>query len=472
MRYPKKIIFLIILLVPFCLGTIGYFLEGQTLLNSMYGSFVLYALGPVYDNTNAWIEIARWTAPAVLASGLLLALKDILYEIKTFFLGFRGDASAIYCDNDFGEILKNNLSHGVLIKNETVKDVKYHIIMFDEDEKSFNFYAANKDRLANQAVYIKSNTADAFKLNVDGVKFFNINEIIAANYWRDRNLTEFMTDSGINIKIAVLGFERLGQKLLSGAVLNNLYSLNQRIEYHVWGDFGLYKNLHDDLELMNGDVIVWHEDNAENAVNTIAGMDRIIITDNNIDMISALTELGADDKTDCFDPYGRIDIVYNDSRVYTFGRYEDILTEENIKTDNLYYLAKRLNYQYAVMYGGTRADTANEDAAIEAEWNKLNSFTKGSNIASANYHDIRLIIMKNRGATKVTDEMAEIEHIRWCRYHYLNHWKYAETADGKKDAAKKLHPCLVPFSDLSADNMGKDKDAINLLLKLKSKPNL
>ena len=472
MRYLKKIIFLIFLLLPFCLGTIGYFLEGQTLFNSMYGAFVLYAVNPIYDNMNAWIEIARWTAPAVLASGLLMALKGILYEVKTFFLGFRGDASAIYCDNDFGEILEKNLNHGILIKNETVKDAKCHIIMFAEDEKSFKFYALNKDRLANQEVYIKSDTADAFKLNVDGVKFFNINEIIAANYWRDRNLTEFTTDSDINIKIALLGFGRLGQKLLSGAVLNHLYSLNQRIEYHVWGDFGLYKNLHDDLELMNADTIVWHEGNAENAVNTIAGMDRIIITDNNIEMISALTELGADNKTDCFDPYGRFDIVYSDSRIYTFGRYDEILTEENIKKDNLYYLAKQLNYQYVVMYGGSQTDNTNEDAAVETEWNNLNSFTKGSNIASATYHDIRLIIMKKRGTTEITDEMAEIEHIRWCRYHYLNHWKYAETANGKKDTAKKLHPCLVPFSALSSENMGKDKEAIKLLLKLKSEPNI
>ena len=48
--------------------------------------------------------------------------------------------------------------------------------------------------------------------------------------------------------------------------------------------------------------------------------------------------------------------------------------------------------------------------------------------------------LKGGRASKVTPtelesverELAELEHIRWCRFHYLNHWKYGKTKNKKK----------------------------------------
>ena len=62
----------------------------------------------------------------------------------------------------------------------------------------------------------------------------------------------------------------------------------------------------------------------------------------------------------------------------------------------------------------------------------------------------------------VKDELQEIEHIRWSRYHFLNNWKCPQgdiVIDGKKkvkDSARRLHTCLRPYSELSAKDNSKD----------------
>ena len=340
--------------------------------------------------------------------------------------------------------------------------------MFSEDEKNLRFYEENQSKLENKNVFIKSEVIDSFNTRSNNIRFFNVNEIVAGKYWKDRNLIGFYDDdNNIKIKIAIIGFNQLGQKILTGGILNNIYSLNQRIEYHVWGNSTLYKNIHSDLQLMNSDTVIYHSGSWEDDINLISEMERIIVTEPDIELISSLKELALHKEIDCYDPDRKILNICSD--IYTFGQYKEILTEENVKTDNLYALAKELNDKYKSLYGGV-------------EWNELDSFTKGSNIAAAAYHSIRLLIMKKNIAESmdaeteetepvfsiesINDEMAEMEHIRWCRYHYLNHWKYAQIK--KKDVENKLHQCLIPFAELSDIDKKKDKETIEVLLGLRS----
>ena len=61
-----------------------------------------------------------------------------------------------------------------------------------------------------------------------------------------------------------------------------------------------------------------------------------------------------------------------------------------------------------------------------------------------------------------------MEHIRWCRYHYYNGWKYAPAKEvpvkgdpvkkvlKKKDPINRTHSLLVDFDDLSPEDKKKD----------------
>lgn len=64
------------------------------------------------------------------------------------------------------------------------------------------------------------------------------------------------------------------------------------------------------------------------------------------------------------------------------------------------------------------------------------------------------------------DELAELEHIRWCRFHFLHGWQYGIPSNGKnKDSVLKLHRCLLPFADLDEADQQKNRDIIQQLKK-------
>ena len=114
-------------------------------------------------------------------------------------------------------------------------------------------------------------------------------------------------------------------------------------------------------------------------------------------------------------------------------------------------------------------------------WNANDAFTRGSNYAAAIHDPLKEKLLADQGLhaagmnaeenmaayhkldQAVRDRLQEIEHIRWCRYHFLNSWKAPDgdiIVDEKKkakDAARRLHSCLVPYAYLSEKD--KEKDA-------------
>ena len=71
------------------------------------------------------------------------------------------------------------------------------------------------------------------------------------------------------------------------------------------------------------------------------------------------------------------------------------------------------------------------------------------------------LLMKVYSATL----LAELEHERWCRYHYLNNWRCGVPENGaNKDPVRRLHVDLRPFSALKDAEKKKDYDNLRLLL--------
>ena len=54
------------------------------------------------------------------------------------------------------------------------------------------------------------------------------------------------------------------------------------------------------------------------------------------------------------------------------------------------------------------------------------------------------------------ETLAELEHMRWSRYHYIHNWTYGV----KTDSARRIHSCLVPYHQLSEEEKVKDIEAI------------
>ena len=65
----------------------------------------------------------------------------------------------------------------------------------------------------------------------------------------------------------------------------------------------------------------------------------------------------------------------------------------NVLGTEMFEHAKELNLHYAHLYGGVEENSEN----MELEWGKLDGFTRYSNVSAADYHKIRVHMMKTDG---------------------------------------------------------------------------
>lgn len=466
----KRVLFAIVFVIPFIIGSIGYYLGGQVLKDSMYYSLTLYVMSLNYESLNILTEIARWTAPIMTASGLILAIKSVFFRIRDQLVCFQKDATVVYGDGKCASMVQKGIKHSILSTAGIKKHANSHIIMFENDMDNVSFYQANEDYFKNKDVYLHLKKMDSYLLKESTVHFFNPYEIIARKYWENNHLIPYLKSGQMQIDIAIIGFGELGQRLLQYGLLNNIYSLDQKITYHIFGDSTLYEKTYQSFDMMNGDAIIYHGKDWEDHFDAFLGMERVILTEiPDLRLVQSLLHTCKDTKIDYYcDGNIRLEALYKSDVIHGFGNANEVYTEENIKTNHLYQAAMELNYKYETLYGEVKGTDKQKE--MTDLWNSLDGFTKGSNIASADYHTIRCMVMEERarqGNEMSREELAEGEHIRWCRFHYLNHWSYGVPANGKnKDPKQKIHKCLVAFNDLPEEEKQKDVETVELLLEL------
>ncbi|MBQ1948042.1 MAG: hypothetical protein II359_05480 [Clostridia bacterium] len=452
----KRAILLMLFSITAIIGSIGYLKAGYNGWDTAYMVIRMYLFDADTFGNNLWIEAARWTAPIFTVSGVAILMKKFIGRIKDFFVGFSSDSIALYGDAEMKTMAKANMKHAIIARDNEPIDAKSHMIMFGTDEKCLEFYKKNKEKLHGE-VFIKLEKNDILTASLDDVKFFNFCEITARSFWQDYDIRRVIHEG--KMKIAIVGSDVLARKILAYGLLNNVYSLSQEIEYHVFSNNHLFEEAHSDFETLNSDRILYRDNQSTQRLLEIASADRIIITDlQDNEVMSEIVKM-TKGEIYCFDPNSTFVNIFEYEKIYPFGQYTALITEKNIRHFNQ--LAKELNYQYAVAY-------AENPATIEEAWDKLDTFTKGSNIAAMDYHKIRLIVMRETGKSEADEALSEMEHIRWCRYHFINHWKYGETANGKKDRENKIHPCLKPYSELKREDQIKDKEGIQVLLALEN----
>ncbi len=466
----KKVLYTIVFVIPFVLGVIGYRIEEILWGDSLYNSISLYVLSMKGDCMNPLIQISRFWAPAMTASGLIMAIKSVFGRIKEKLACMHSDSTVVYSDGQAGALLLSSLKHGVASDGKLHKSADAHVIMFENDIDNVNFYQTNKTFFETKKVYMRLEKMDSYLLKESKVKVFNTNEIIARKYWKDRNLLPYLQGREMSIDIAIIGFGSLGQRILQCGLLNNIYSNQQRITYHIFGDSQIYQQVYKKFPMMNQDQVCFYGEDWRSEFKVFSQMERVILTEEpDLELVQYLLYACKNTKIDYFSK-GNIVLedLYKTDQLCGFGKAEQVYTEENIKTNSLYLAAMELNYKYACLYGGNQSD--DKERAMQQEWDKLDGFTKGSNIASADHHHIRVMVMEKcaaEGQPLTQEELAEGEHIRWSRFHYLNHWTYGVPENGKnKDPKNKIHVCLVPYDELSEEEKQKDVEAVELLLEL------
>lgn len=469
-----RILFWSLVVTVFVFSTIGYSLAGKKWYDATYyGAQLFFMDYTEVEKSNVLLYLCRVLCPIMTATGMIALVRDFFRILTDGVVSKMNDATAIYYNTERLSVFGNGFRHPVFMGKKVNKTVKAHVLMFEEDIDNLTFYEKiEKDLAKGSKVYMKLEDVESKLLKKSKVYYFNIYEMISRAYWENRNLQKYFSNNEKNVKIAIIGFDALGQNLLDYGLMNNIYDLHQSIQYHIWGDSLLYRNLLGEFDMMNGDKIIYHDAEWKEEIEQLKDFDRIIIAQEaDIEILQALLYLSGDAEIDYYNPNGtKLATVLEGGRITPFGILKNVLTEENIKTDKLYRAAKKINYNYIVKtdttgtYTWTRPDV--EDV-MEDKWEELSGFHKGSNVACADYHKVRLLVMERMGADAADlsqeqlELLGEMEHIRWCRYHFVNHWHYAK----ERDNQKRQHNLLVPYREISADEKKKDLQTIKELLK-------
>lgn len=440
----KKII-PIICLFPLIAGTVGYLMCGEMITDAIYAGFALYFTNPVSDAYNGYIEFARWTAPLVTVTAIVSVLKNVWDNIcwRTH-LFFDSDSVAVYSDEDIQ--IAFELGTRAIYPGDSFKGyAKNHIILFSSDEKNLKFYEAHREQLKTKTVYIGMKELELGLLKeMNDVTLFDINGSIARLLWKKIALWKSDKEA---LRIVIYGSSSLAQAILSVGLQFNLFSLTQHIQYNVVSDNHLFQIKHYGMALMNGDEIHYYGTEDVYIWEAISRADVVIIADRiPMDLLQTVIVRARDSHVYYYSP--KVGDAFENlsfGNLIPFGRNTEVFTDKNIRRRELIKNAVELNEKYAEKYH------------TQKDWNHLSGFLKASNISSADYKEVIADLLENRSV----DVLAELEHIRWCRFHFLNYWKYGILDNSKnKDTEQRIHRDLIPYDLLHKDEKVKDVEAI------------
>lgn len=465
---------LILSCLPLLSGLAGFAMaSAMSFPDSLFACICMYTLNYQDTPPNLLVELARWTAPMVTASSLLLAFTAAHDRLANALCYRRGHCTAVYGPEQEKAVLLSQLGrNGIDGKERFVRAQKY--ILLNNEADNFSFYRSNRQALAQSDVYLQCHSLPAQSVSAPNLHLFCPEETAARLFWKEFCLYPASVSCGHRLNIVFLGFGQLGEELLRFGLQHNLFHPQQQLHYHIFGDGAAFCALHTELSSIE-DSITFHKEPwyAQLSLFNEAHMVVVVAQNDQLALCRSLLFAARCSNVHVFaDNPDALALLEHPHRLTIFDWKKASCDISCISGDLLFWRAKQINLRYAVLYGGAQES----DKVCEAEWMKLDAFTRYSNISAADYHDVRLAMLSamNQPADAqglspdCLELLSQLEHMRWCRYHYLNNWSYAEAEDGvRKNKDRRVHADLIPWENLDNNAKEKDRENIRVLLSVK-----
>lgn len=381
------------------------------------------------------------------------------------------------------------------------------VIFLTGDDEEENLETALDILAATHTAEVYCRTSVRFDTAPEGLHPFDTADLTARTYWADYPLT--LTEKNV----ILIGSGTLLDDLIEQAVLINTFGPLLRCRYHIFEepdpDEGScrerssflmdHPHIVDVISVIReetdgetskmreasdvagcpdsplNDVLLFHSDRWNTNHECLKQADRIVVcTSSGIDNIRIAEKIRL-----LIPTKARIHVCGSTSidGTHGFGSLRDIYTPELILREDLLRRARALNDYYNNMQ---------TDPSRRTAWEDLDMFTRRSNIAATDHMGTKLRILTGNleNSKPVTggdgmlclamdnfvlnvvdrDLCRRIEHERWMRFHSLYGWTYGEV----RDKARRKHPLMVPFEDLTPKEQALDDISWEILATLYS----
>lgn len=471
-------------IVPAAIVIIGveeYMRLGKNFYDALLLSLKLLKveLGPLPPSI--LLEIARWLGIIFFFSLIYSAITIFVRSGIVVFRTKRDDAVAVHGDSPYASVLLKALGRrGVKSDSSLVFKAPVQVILFARDEDSIAFYQKNADKLRKaREVHLCLNLPIKPRAESDKLFVTNISEIRAIGYWREHYCEH-------SERIALIGSGPQAEAVLYWSLLTNINDDKTGSEYHVYGDFGRFRAIYDNIPEMiasyGGERISFY-DKWYSDTEFIRSADRVILcgdTNSNIENAALMSEMGISCPMHLFAENVSVSLMAG-GNVSVVGTLTEKNACEMLLMDEMHKAGKICHASYMLISSaGEGSHVTHDDVLRFAEtpefadsWKRLDAFTRSSNYAAAIHDPVKYILLVQEGISpgesddlsraydglsqQIKDRLQEIEHIRWCRFHFLNHWKAPADGSRVKDRKNRTHPSLVAYDKLSREE--KDKDS-------------
>lgn len=467
------------IIATYIFGIIGFYQSySHSILDCLYATTALFAMSLMVsvEQINTYIEIARWLAIFISANIVIIVIQSLYVKYQDYRRLQNNNLIILHGNSPIIPKLDTNIKNSTVMNHAILWKAKQHIFAFRTNNEMFQYlFDHQKYFQEDHQFYLITDSLRRGSYEKQHIILCNIAENCARLYWKQYPL-EF------NEKIIViLGFGSYGKELLNQALLFNVLDTHSQIQYHIFNDGTEYLSRHYQLKQclsiqkisLSCDSLIFYHDSWQNHQDILSKADRIILVEEedekNLHLLNEIQKYFVVKRIDIKYLYPDIIDYLWGKHLYVFGDEKQLLSEDVIMNESTLHDAMKIHAHYFQQYICQKDchKTCLTCQTFLNDWSHLNSFVRYSNIAQADHsiNKIRILQHRMKDLTislmdyykQLTDEqlceLEEIEHIRWCRYHYLHNWQY----DTKRDNDKRKHPLLVDYHELSEFEKRKDR---------------